>query len=98
MADKEITVYVGGTYQFVPSGAESFSYVSSDEDVAKVSKNGLLTGISDGTTFIDVSSDESSVTCRVNVITAENYIRLSADRITASAGSDVTLTAEVVKN
>ena len=98
VADKEITVYVGGTYQFVPSGAESFSYVSSDEDVAKVSKNGLLTGISDGTTFIDVSSDESSVTCRVNVITAENYIRLSADRITASAGSDVTLTAEVVKN
>ena len=98
VADKEITVYVGGTYQFVPSGADSFSYVSSDEDVAKVSKNGLLTGISDGTTFIDVSSDESSVTCKVNVITAENYIRLSADRITASTGSDVTLTAEVVRN
>ena len=47
VADKEITVYVGGTYQFVPSGADSFSYVSSDEDVAKVSKNGLLTGISE---------------------------------------------------
>ena len=98
VADREITVYVGGTYQFVPSGAESFSYVSSDEEVAKVSQNGLLTGISDGTAFIDVSSDASSVTCKVNVITAENYIRLSADRLTVAMGSDITLTAEVVKN
>lgn len=96
LTDKEITVYVGETYQFTPSGADSYAYTTSDESVARINKNGVLTGISDGTAFIDVSSGEAATTCRVNVIRRDNYIRLNAGQLTAAAGSDVTLTAEVI--
>ena len=96
LTDKEITVYVGETYKFTPSGADSYAYTTSDESVARINKNGVLTGISDGTAFIDVSSGEAATTCRVNVIRRDNYIRLNAGQLTAAAGSDVTLTAEVI--
>lgn len=96
LVDREITVYVGETYNFKPTGAKSFEYSSSDESVATVSDEGLLTALKDGTAFIDVSSGKQSLTCKVNVIKAENYIRLNSTEITASAGSDVTLKAEVI--
>lgn len=67
-----------------------------DESVATVSDEGLLTALKDGTAFIDVSAGKQSLTCKVNVIKAENYIRLNSTEITASAGSDVTLKAEVI--
>ena len=44
LTDKEITVYVGETYKFTPSGAESYAYTTSDESVARINKNGVLTG------------------------------------------------------
>lgn len=96
LVDREITVYVGETYNFKPTGAKSFEYSSSDESVATVSDEGLLTALKDGTAFIDVSAGKQSLTCKVNVIKAENYIRLNSTEITASAGSDVTLKAEVI--
>ena len=96
LVDKEITVYVGESYEFKPTGAESFTYTSSDEKIAKVTESGLLTGVSDGSAFIDVSAGEKSVTCKVNVIKAENYIRLNSSGVTVAAGSDLTLNAEVI--
>ena len=98
LVDKEITVYVGETYTFRPTGSESFNYSSSNEKVAKVTSGGVVTGVADGTAFIDVSAGEKSVTCKVNVIKAENYIRLNATGVTVAAGGDVTLTAEVITN
>lgn len=65
LTDREITMYVGETYKFTPSGAESYAYTTSDESVARINKNGVLTGISDGTAFIDVSAGEAATTCRV---------------------------------
>ena len=96
LVDKEITVYVGETYTFRPTGAESFNYFSSNEKVAKVTSGGVVTGVADGTAFIDVSAGEKTVTCKVNVIKAENYIRLNTTGVTVAAGGDVTLTAEVI--
>ena len=96
LVDKEITVHVGESYEFKPTGAESFTYTSSDEKIAKVTESGLLTGVSDGSAFIDVSTGEKTVTCKVNVIKAENYIRLNSSGVTVAAGSDVTLNAEVI--
>ncbi len=96
LVDKEITVYVGETYEFRPTGAESFNYTSSDEKIAKVTSNGLLTGVSDGNAFINVSAGDKSVTCKVNVIKTDNYIRLNTAGVTVAAGSDVTIRAEVI--
>ena len=98
LVDKEITVYVGETYTFAPTGAESFNYSSSNEKIAKVTSGGVVTGLADGTAFIDVSAGEKTVTCKVNVIKAENYIRLNTTGATVAAGGDVTLTAEVITN
>ena len=98
LVDREITVYVGETYTFAPTGAESFGYSSSNEKVAKVTNNGVVTGVADGTAFIDVSAGEKTVTCKVNVIKAENYIRLNTEGVTVAAGGDVTLTAELIIN
>lgn len=64
--------------------------------MARINKNGVLTGISDGTAFIDSIFGEAATTCRVNVIRRDNYIRLNAGQLTAAAGSDVTLKAEVI--
>lgn len=98
LVDKEITVYVGETYTFTPTGAESLNYSSSNEKVAKVTSGGVVTGLADGTAFIDVSAGEKTVTCKVNVIKSENYIRLNTTGVTVAAGGDVTLTAEVITN
>lgn len=98
LTDREITVFVGGTYQFSPRGAEKFNYSSSDEAIASVTESGVLTGKADGTAFVTVSADESEVICRVNVIKAENYIRLNVNSATAFVGGEVTIKAEVVKN
>ncbi len=96
LVDKEITVYVGETYKFEPIGADRFSYKSSDDNVAKVSASGLLVGISDGTAFIEVSAEEGKEICKVNVVKAENYIRLNANGVSVTEGGDVTVKAEVV--
>ncbi len=96
LVDKEITVYVGETYKFEPTGAESFTYKSSDENVARVSASGLLVGVSDGTAFIEVSAEEGKEICKVNVAKAENYIRLNANGVSVTEGNDVTVKAEVV--
>ena len=96
VTDKEITVYVGGTYKFAPTGAESFVYASSDERIAKVSGEGVVTGISDGVAFVDVSAGEKSVTCRVNVLKQENYIRFNADNHYVVKGGDVTVKARAI--
>ena len=44
LADREVTVYVGGTYKFEPTGAASFTYSSSDDGIAKVTADGVLIG------------------------------------------------------
>lgn len=98
LIDKEITVYVGGTYKFAPTGADSFTYASLNESVAKVNGEGVLTGISDGVTFVDVSAGSVSVTCRVNVIKQENYIRFNADNHYVVAGGNVTVKAKAILN
>lgn len=99
LTDKEITLRVGGSYKFAPTGAAAYVYTSSDAAVARVTASGWLTGIADGTAFIGVSSSscEASATCRVNVIKEENYIRLNAENFTVAAGGDVTLKAEVIR-
>ena len=98
LIDKEITVYVGGTYKFAPTGAKAFTYASDDESVATVSADGVLTGVSEGTAFIDVTAGESTVTCRADVIKEDNYIRLGAATRYVIAGGDVTIKAETVRN
>ena len=98
LVDKEITVYVGGTYKFTPSGAETFTYRSSNENIVKVDSEGVLTGISDGIGFVDVSAGEKSVTCRVNVLKNENYIRIGSANRFVVVGGDVTIKAEAIVN
>ena len=98
LTDKEITVFVGGTYKFTPGGAEKFTYSSSDPTVASVDKNGVLTGRADGTAFINVGAENAEAVCRVNVVKDENYIRLNVTSATAFVGGEVTIKAEVIRN
>ncbi len=100
LADREVTVYVGGTYKFEPTGAASFTYSSSDDGIAKVTADGVLTGISDGTAFVVITAGggDASATCRVNVIKSENYIRLGAENRCVVAGGDITIKAEAIRN
>lgn len=74
--EKEKTLRAGEKYKIEATGKGTLSFVSSDIAVARVSADGTVTAVADGTTFITVSDEDSSVTCRIDVIKSDDYIRL----------------------
>lgn len=71
---KTATVYVGGTLTLTPTitpeGAETtLTWTSDDESVARISANGVLTGVAEGLALVTVSTSNglTSNACKVKV-------------------------------
>lgn len=97
VSEKEKTLRVGEKYKINAKG-NGLTFVSSDVSVASVSDDGTVTAISDGTTFITVSNKNDSVTCRIDVIKSDDYIRLDKTETGVVTGGEVTIKAEIIRN
>ena len=98
VSEKEKTLRVGESYKIETDGEGKPTFVSSDISVAEVSADGTVTAVSDGTTFITVSNEKAEVTCRINVIKENDYIRLGRTEIGVVKGGEATVEAEIIEN
>ena len=96
--DKTKTLYVGETYKIEATSEGTFAYGSTDENVATVTADGVVTALSDGIAFIKVSDGQTFVNVKISVIKSEEYIRLGATEIGFVKGGERTVNAEVIKN
>ncbi len=96
--DKTKTLYVGETYKIEATSEGMFAYGSTDENVATVTADGVVTALSDGIAFIKVSDGKTFVNVKISVIKSEEYIRLGATEIGFVKGGERTVNAEVIKN
>jgi len=93
LSDDELTLFTGKTHQLTatinPTSAinRNVTWTSSNEAVATVDENGLITAIADGVANITVTTEDGGLkaVCVITVI-SENYT------ITASAGNGGTIT------
>ena len=83
--NKEITVNVGDTSQLLATGidesgdADKVKWSSSDTSIAKV-ENGIVTGVSAGTTTVTVLFDNRYDTCIVRVVEGKNASQSMEDK------------------
>ena len=96
--DKSKTLFVGETYEIEPTSEGEFTYSSTDEEVAVVSDSGVVTAVSDGVAFVEVSNGKSNANVKINVIKSVEYIRLDANEVGFVKGGEKTIKAEVIKN
>ena len=96
--DKTKTLYVGETYKIEANSEGTFACESTDENVATVTADGVVTALSDGIAFIKVSDGKTFVNVKINVIKSEEYIRIDATEIGFVKGGERTVNAEAVKN
>ncbi len=101
-----ITLDVKATYQIKPKlpnkTMASFTYSSADKKIAKVSKEGLVTGLKVGSTTITVKTHnnktaELSVTVKATEPTEAGKVTLSQTKATLSMGDTLQLTATLPK-
>ena len=84
-ADNKITVPQDSTYPLEPQfnegeGCSSLTYSSSDEKIAKVSKNGVVTGVTSGEAVITCTlSNNITAECTVTVENKFSQIRSNLD-------------------
>lgn len=73
--------------------SKKVNWISTDETVAKVNKNGVVTAVANGTAKIIATavSGGKSATCTVNVTTAPTGIALDWPALTLQAGGDAAL-------
>ena len=96
--DKSKTLFVGETYGIEPTSEGEFTYSSTDEAVAVVSDSGMVTAISDGVAFIEVSDGKTTANVKISVIRSVEYIRLGATEVGFVKGGEKAVKAEVIKN
>ncbi len=96
--DKSKTLFVGETYGIEPTSEGEFTYSSTDEAVAVVSDSGVVTAISDGVAFIEVSDGKTTANVKISVIRSVEYIRLGATVVGFVKGGEKTVKAEVIRN
>lgn len=87
------------TPQIYPSNATStwLGYVSSNENVATVSGDGIVTAVGNGRTEITATA-LSGVSGKCQVIVAEAWVELSDTEVTLVKGSEKLLTAEIISD
>lgn len=80
-----------------PDGAvtPNVTWATSDEDVATVDDNGVITAISSGEAIITVSCGESSASCTVEALLAASELEFDTDEITIGVGGNAALTPAV---
>ncbi|HWS42023.1 MAG TPA: Ig-like domain-containing protein [Pseudoflavonifractor sp.] len=88
----EATLYVNGentlqlTAELSPAGSAAITWASSDEAVATVSSDGLVTAVSNGTATITASAGGASAQCTVTVETLAYSTPLPITAVTAPGG------------
>lgn len=96
--DKSKTLFVGETYGIEPTSEGEFTYSSTDEAVAVVSDSGVVTAISDGVAFIEVSDGKTTANVKISVIRSVEYIRLGTTEVGFVKGGEKAVKAEVIRN
>lgn len=91
LSREEYNLYVGDSVNLhAEGGTGNYSYHSSDENVAKVSRNGELTAMGAGTATITVSSGQAeAATC--NVVIQDYQMTLTPDSLTLFADATAAL-------
>ncbi|QHQ62755.1 hypothetical protein Ana3638_19865 [Anaerocolumna sedimenticola] len=97
-----VKIYTSGTIQldaYVTNKVAPIVWTSDKPAVATVDKNGLVTGVSQGTAIISASQTINGVvktaTCTVNVQPSVNKIAIDPATVTLNANEKTTLTATV---
>lgn len=102
---EEIEIYIGETFQLeatvLPEDTTNsiVTWSSSNEDVAIVSEDGLLTALNEGTTIITATCDEISTTCEVTVnnpIVEAEEILLNIEKTELNIGKTLQLHATIL--
>ncbi len=95
----EVNIDTNTTYQILPKnepvqlGVEDFIYESCDESVVKVSKDGIVTPVGDGTTDVYVYSEDKAVK---NFITFNVVDYVALEDFTFTAEKDVVAVGETI--
>ncbi|MCQ2078224.1 MAG: Ig-like domain-containing protein, partial [Bacteroidaceae bacterium] len=103
VAQGEASMVVGDELQLnwtiapVDATDMTLKFVSNNEEVAKVDENGLITAVGPGTTTINISSKDGSLTatCEVTVVAKVTGVSLNETTKTIEEGKSFTLTATV---
>lgn len=77
---------------------DEVTWKSSNPEIATVTEDGEIRGVSCGTTTVKVTVGNASAVCSVTVTQPVTSIRLSQSSATMAAGDVLTLTAEVYPN
>ena len=77
---------------------DEVTWKSGNPEIATVTEDGEIRGVSCGTTTVKVTVGNASATCNVTVTQPVTSIRLSQSSATMAAGDVLTLTAEVYPN
>lgn len=96
----EITMEIGETKKLVATYGKDFkvNFSTSDEEIAMVDEEGIISAIAEGVAYVEVSVDGKSKTCRVNVIKNEYAVNIDCSDITLFVGTKKEITATVYKN
>ena len=90
--ETEISLPMGVSHQLEPrvdKGSAAFIYASSDESVAAVDADGKITGVSEGTAVISISTFNGlRAECAVTVTPAPTVITLNADAVVLGVGEE----------
>ena len=92
-----IEIYENETHQikYEYNGQEKVKFTTNDSSVATVSDNGVVTAVSVGTVFIDVSCGDLSKLISVKVIEQSVAISLDKENINVAKDSEQYITANV---
>lgn len=100
LSKTEMTIEIGDTEklhaQYGVDGKVAFS--SSDERVATVDENGVVTGVSVGIAYIDVSFGTEKKICKVEVVKTEYSVAFDCGNLNMFVGASKEIYATVYKN
>lgn len=92
-----VTLEEGETFRIVAvcgDGAVTFS--SQDSDVATVSETGIVTAVSEGTTYITISAGDQKKLCQITVVSYDYKLVLNESEVLLVVGAQKKITATYV--
>lgn len=102
LSDTDITIKKGESHALTatinpPDTTEdkAVTWTTSDDKVAKVDKDGKITGIENGTAIITAQAGIHTAQCTVHVLVSATGITLDKNEINVERGSSQTLTAKI---
>lgn len=100
LSKTEITVEVGATEKLhAQYGVDGeITFTSSNESIATVDASGVVTGVSVGVAYIDVSAGAEKKICKVEVVKSEYSVVLDCEDINMFVGASKEIYATVYKN